>query len=314
MKKNKGIFCLSLDMELLWGRHDKKYVGRFITRAQKERDIVKKLLSIFQKYEVAATWAIVGHLFLSSCRRVNGVVHAEINRPYYPWYTKDWFAKDPGTNNNKDPEWYGPDMIDLIRSNPIQEIASHSFSHVIFGHSGCSQQCADDEISQCVALAKRKGITLRSFVYPRNSVGHLPLLKKYGFTNYRGENSRYQIPYLGQQLRTGEYFLPFPPKVYQPTKKDGLVNIPESLYFFSARGVRRHIPNGLRLKKIRRGIDEAILKGAVFHLWTHPTDFADETENLLSVFEQVISYAKSKQKAGKLSILTMGQIAEQVRP
>lgn len=310
--KNKGVFCLSFDMELLWGRHDKQYVDRYIGRADKERAIVRRLLQLFEKYDVAATWAIIGHLFLSSCRRSGNSIHPEIARPSYPWYAKDWFAKDPGTNISKHPNWYGADIVDLIRSHPKQEIGSHSFSHIIFGHPGCSSQCAEDEIVQCVSLAEKKGIKLRSFVFPRNRVGHLSLLKKFGFTSYRGENTRYQFLFLGSRLRTGDYFLPITPKVYKPQRSNGLVNIPESLYFFSARGIRRYVSKGIRFKKIKQGIDEAIVKGAVFHLWTHPTDFADDTERLLLEFEEIMKYVSAKEKEGKLSVLTMQQIARQV--
>lgn len=295
---------------MVWGRHDRPYYKKFLWRARSEREIIKRLLSLLEKYSIPATWAVVGHLFLASCSPEKTIKHPEITRPTYRWIEKDWFYPDPASSVKENPEWYGPDILRLIKRFPLQEIGSHSFSHIIFGDPGCSKQCAEDEIELCVTLAKKMKIKLASFVFPRNSVGYLSLLKKYGFSSFRGENPRYRIPFIGSNLRTGEYFLSIPPAVFEPKEVEGLVNIPESLYFPSARGVRRYLPNLFRFKKIQQGIDQAIKQQAVFHLWTHPTDFADDTERLLLVFKQVLHYANQKRKEGKLSVLTMQQIAQ----
>lgn len=307
----KAILCISFDTELAWGRHDLPYYKKFLWRARSEREIIKRLLSLFEKYSIPATWAVVGHLFLASCSPEKKVKHPEITRPTYRWLEKDWFSPDPAASVTNNPEWYGPDIVRLIKRFPLQEIGSHSFSHIIFGDPGCNKQCAEDELALCVALAKKMKIRLVSFVFPRNSVGHLILLKKYGFSSFRGENPRYSTPFIGSTLRTGEYFFSIPPAVFVPKQVKGMVNIPESLYFPSARGIRKYLPDVFRLKKIKQGIDQAIRQEAVFHLWTHPTDFADDTERLLRVFEQVLQYAYLKREEGVLSTMTMEQIAKE---
>ena len=59
---NKGVFCISIDLELLWGRKDLNHEN-FIWQVKKERAIINKLLEIFKKYKIPATWAVVGKLF-----------------------------------------------------------------------------------------------------------------------------------------------------------------------------------------------------------------------------------------------------------
>src|SRR5581483_5783091 len=176
----KGTFCLSFDVELLWGRHDINYKD-FIARVEKERYIIDSLLAILNKYHVSATWAFVGHVMLEECQKHNGQKHPEIIRGNFPWVNKDWFDLDPCSTLKRYPTWYGKDILEKVKKVKSHDIGSHSFSHVQFGNPGCSTKCAESEVKKCVEIAKRNNIQLRSFVFPYNSVGHLDILKKYGF-------------------------------------------------------------------------------------------------------------------------------------
>lgn len=268
LPQNKGIFCISIDTELLWGRWDLNYQP-FIARARKERVIIKNLLELFKKYNIPATWAIVGKLF---------------TRP------------PKSTKNAK--LWYAPDLIQMIREYPDQEIASHSFSHIIFNQ--CSNQQAENDIKNCVKVAREQGLKLTSFVFPRNKIGHLEILKKHGFTSFRG-----------QDLRNWELLFHSTPPVYGVKIESGLVNIPGSMYFVSARGLKYFIPPGLRRFKAKLGIDKSIKEKKVFHLWVHPVDFTDNTESLFAEFEEILKYAQERINLKLLESKTMREIAKE---
>lgn len=188
-----------------------------------------------------------------------------------------------------DPLWYGLDTINEIKKHKNQEIGSHSYSHELF--SKISKSEAEKEIEKC------KGP--KSFVFPRNKIGHFDVLKKFGFVCYRGGDKR-----------NWELFFPGRPPVYEPFKNHGLLNIPGSLYFVSARGARKYIPYGLRLLKSILGIESAIAEKKVFHLWFHPIDFANNSEALFKEFGEILKFATQKRKEGLLEIKTMKQIAE----
>ena len=84
------------------------------------------------------------------------------------------------------------DILCSIRSaQPKHEIACHSFSHIILGDPGCSAQCAEADISECVKTAEDLGVCLSSFVFPRNSEGYKSILRKYGFRIYRGSGNEW---------------------------------------------------------------------------------------------------------------------------
>lgn len=309
----KGIFTLSLDFELIWGTADLG-LENFKSLCKIEREIViARLLELFEKYEFSATWAILGHLFLDKCS--GG--HPEITRPNYSWTKEDWFAHDPGGVETDQSIHLGKSLVDKIRNCSIpQEIGSHSFSHIVFGDVGCSNKTAESEIAECVRLADEQGIKLKSFVFPRNEVGYLDVLRKYNFACYRGvEPNWYENRQISESLRRGLRLLDVlraaaPPVVLPEKAKEGLWNIPGSAIFFPMHGFRRHIPMSLRVKRCLKGLKNAANEKKIFHLWFHPTNMVDEMEKMFAGLEEILQYASDLREQGRLDFLTMGQICE----
>jgi peptidoglycan/xylan/chitin deacetylase (PgdA/CDA1 family) len=272
----KGTLCISFDVELLWGRHGGNWLP-FEQRANRVRPVIKKLLQLFKKYEIPATWAMVGHLF----------------------YT-----------NDKLPSLYAPDIMQSISRVKDQEIGCHSLFHTDFKSPFCTKERAEMEIKECVRLAKTKKISLKSFVFPYNAVDHLDILTKYKFTCYRGDDQYSVHSPIKKLALLFDLFTPTGSPVYIPQKKNGLVEIPGSFYFLSARGYRKYIPRGVRYRKAKAGIDRAIKEKKIFHVWTHPIDFTEGSDILLYDFECMMRYASKLRSDGLLQIKNMGQIAQ----
>jgi len=246
----KGVFIISIDLELLWGRKNMDQ-NIFIPKVKKERKIIKKLLALFKKYNIPVTWVLVGKLY-----------------------------------ENKHPLWGGKDIVKWIKKEKIHELGSHTYTHEIF--TEISREKADEEI---------KNNRSKSFVFPKNRIKYLDLLKKYNFKFYRGKDkSQYEL------------LIPRVPPTNIPKKVNGLTEIPSSIYLVSDRGIRKYIPKGLRFFKSKLGINKAISRKEIFHLWFHPIDFADNTESLIKEFEQILKYADKKRKEGLLKITTMDHI------
>lgn len=295
----RGTFCISIDVELLWGVRD-MLSSDYEKSAMKVRQNIVRLLELFEKYNISATWAIVGHLFLDSCSIENGKKHPNITRPKYSWHKEDWFKLDPATNIKKNPLWYGKDIIEMISKKKNQEIGSHSFSHLLYGMNGCSKKAAEDDIKECINLAKQYNLTLRSFVFPRNIEGHKNVLKKNGIRVYRGNDP---LPFKGL-LQKAYLLFAFLLHLTPPTSKpyydkQGLLNIPGSMIYLSRDGLRKFIPMSARVHKAYKGIDDAIKHDRVFHLWLHPINFGNNTEEMLFSLEKILKYAN------KTSIMNM---------
>lgn len=309
----RGVFTLSLDFELIWGTLDLFGPTKFRAACELEREVVvDRLLDLLVEFEIPATWCIVGHLFLDSC---DGR-HAEIARPRHAWVQRDWFTHDPSSDTTRDPLFYGGDLIAKIRACPVsQEIGSHSFSHVIFGDAGCSRETAESEIATCVRLAREQGIELRSFVFPRNQIGHLDVLRNYGFTCYRGPEPHWyeqrgypelikRLAHLWQVVTAAR-----PPVVLPEYVSPGIWNIPGSMIYFPMHGFRRYIPLSRRVCRAIKGIDAAARERRVFHLWFHPTNLADEMEAMFRGLRAICARARQLREEGALDFLPMGALA-----
>ncbi|MFV0389612.1 MAG: hypothetical protein ACK5NT_12750 [Pyrinomonadaceae bacterium] len=317
MNSQPGIFALSLDFELIWGTADKKS-KHFENACKIERDfVVDRLLQLFQKHDISATWATVGHLFLDNCEPVDGIKHPEIERTNFSWLDEDWFFHDPGGSECDGSIHLARSLVEKIRDFPVyQEIGSHGFSHIILGDSETREETVKCELHASVKAAKELGIELKSFVFPRNIVGDVGLLREAGFTNYRGvEPNWYEVNRVPQKLkrilRLVDVVAAVTPPVVEPEIREcGIVNIPGSMLYFPSHGKRKYIPNSRRVIRAKKGIMKAAIEGRIFHFWFHPTNMVDEAEQMFSGLDLILQYVSELREKGILENLTMGEIAE----
>jgi hypothetical protein len=302
MELNRGVFTLSLDFELIWGRMDLFGPEAFREACERERSLVfDRLLALLDEFEVPATWCVLGHLMLGSCATVNGRKHPEIVQPRHAWYQGDWFANDPCGDEQAFPIFYGRSLVErLLGCETPQEIGCHSFSHVIFGDNGCSRETADSEVRACVELARELGLSLRSFAFPRNKVGHLDVLREHGFTCFRGHEPMW---------REGGGVTIRRPPVTLPTRTQGLINIPASMEYAPTHGKRRLIPGPRGMTGALRGVERAVRERRLFHLWFHPTDLANRSESMFEGLRAVFEDVASRRERGELEILPMAELA-----
>lgn len=320
MKLEKGIFTISLDFELIWGTLDLFGTEGFDEACKVERrEVIDRLLELFNEFEISATWCTVGHLFLEDCRSDENIKHPEIIPPQHKWHQGDWFIHDPCNNEAASPLFYGKSLVEKIINNPVkQEIGSHGFSHVIFGDEGCSVETARSEIAECVRVAKNFDLDLSSFAFPRDQVGHLNVLKEYGFTSYRGQIPKWYEEGENRNILkrlahfTDVLLATTPPTVMPSYTPDGLWNIPGSMIFFPMHGVRRHIPMSLRVKRAVKGLREAVSRKRIFHLWFHPTNMAYGIDQMFDGLRQIIQSADKLREQGDLEILTMSEIVNSI--
>lgn len=312
----KGVFVLSLDTELAWGCcFDKSKLKQNTPYFIKARENISALLNLLERYNISATWAVVGHLFLSSCQPVNGVKHPEIVRPKYSWFHGDWFDCDPCSSIESDPVWYGRDIVETIKNCKIpQEIGCHTFSHIIVDDPGCSQHCFNSELKLCRDLADGLGIDLKSFVFPKNKSKYLDSLAANSFIAYRGEKQYWyrKPPALLQYIAYAiDRFLLFTPPVSSPTK-EACWNIEESYFWGHCDGAWKFLPITYRVKQAKMGIDKAARQAQVFHLWFHPFNLATAPNRLLKGLEEVFRYVNRIREESKIENLTMGALVEKL--
>jgi len=198
--------------------------------------------------------------------------------------------------------YYGKDIVEKILASPVKhEIGYHSFSHVLF--SECSREVAEAEIKKGVELAKDFGITLRSFVFPENKIGHIDLLKKYKFKIYRGENrGRYDLNQniLIRKFNGGIDKIIAPPA--EPKWMDGIWEIPSSMFFCDPQ-IKFSV-----LLRAKLGLSRAIKSKKIFHIFLHPHNLL-MYPSLKDDLDKFLRIVAKKRDEGKIEVMTMGKLA-----
>ena len=315
----RATFVLSIDTELVWGSFDHVRPADFEARHPDERGVIREILGLLDKHDIAATWAIVGHLFLADCTRgEDGRPHPGMPRPDFAWFHGDWYGADPCSNRAAQPLWYGDDVVDAIVAAPTRhEVGCHGFSHAVFGDPGFDASAAAAEIDECRRLAGLRQIELRSFVFPRNREGHHEVLGERGFVAVRGADPSWTRRLPGRMGRLAgllDQALAIAPPVSIPREiRPGLWDLPGSMILMERTGLRRLIPVSARVRKARRGLRRAVSEGAVFHLWFHPFNLAPDRQAMLGALDQILADVARLRAAGRIDVRTMGQLASELQ-
>ena len=298
---NRAVFVVSIDTEMAWGLNHKPHTPYSYPS---ERADLARLVELFDRWNVPATFAIVGHLMLSDCEAVDGRKHPEVLRPDYDWLPGDWFDLDPCSNSTVDPDWYAPDLLPLVAgAEADHELASHGFSHMMAGEVGCSREAYDSELRAAVAAAEAHGITLRSFIFPRNSYGHVDLLADHGFVAYRGPRS---VPPVGGLGKVRDKLFGSERTTVRPIREDGIWNLPASMLLTVESRPRTW---RLWLRQVERRLSQTVEQRAMFHLWFHPHDLRDRTDDTFEALERLCRRVDAYRRDDRIEAVTMGGLA-----
>jgi hypothetical protein len=278
----RGVFCISIDLELGWGYVDKPTAEHMRLVQRLERTVIGRVLEIFGKHEIPATWATVGRL-----------LEREAELPDQP------FAHVPAES------WYAPDVLDQIHNaRPEQEIGSHSYAHIIYSKATREQAAAD--LDSAARVHKAHGLEFVSFVYPDNKVNHVDLLGARGIKVFRTGASTETLSRLGRLGRAMDKFLPTAPGTVRPIlHENGLVELVGCLPLIGRNGIRRLISPGVVLHKVRCGLDAAARSKSVFHFWFHPHNFYFGMETQFKLLAAIAALAAEMRRKRMIHIWPM---------
>ena len=320
MKPQGGVFTVSLDFELYWGVRDKRTVEQYRTNLHGVRQAVRRMLDVFAAYGVHATWATVGFLFFDDLTHLKQNIPSRVPRyrrarlsPY------DYIA---GADAPDDTYHFAPDLLELIQSHPGQEIGTHTFSHYYCLEPGQTLADFKQDIAAAIAIARSKGISLASLVFPRNQWNpkYLSVLAELGVQCYRGNESGWirqasvgkGPSRLERALRlTDNYVNLFGHNTYELadcTKQ-------RPFNFTSSRYLRPYAKNtafldALRLRRVTQAMNDAARNGRIYHLWWHPHNFGVETEQNIAFFKKIADHFRRLQKRYGMQSLNMGELCQ----
>ena len=298
---DKPVFTISLDMELAWGfilHPEHKVLAKLYEAPERGRAAIDLLLKLLARFNIPATWAVVGHLFL------NPSEGQELVSQEMPAFREGWLDWNFYNSISANPLYHGKDIVEKILASPVKhEIGLHGFFHISFAR--CSREVARAEVELGVKAANRFGISPKSFVFPRDEVGHVDTLIEREFKIYRTEQSlRWKE---GQNLFVRRFNQAIVDRINTqpvlPSDIDGILQFPSSMFYCNPR-----FPFTLPLQA-RLGLSRAMRTNKVFHIWLHPHNLLlyKQPEKSLETFLKLVA---QKRDAGKLTVMTMGELVD----
>ncbi len=310
-KLEKGAFICSIDTELAWGSaHREKDPTEYEhwNAYSRARGTVDRLLEIMDRYEIRATWAFVGRLLIDPRDEATNALYPDNPQPGARYFTKDRLADQSFVDH-----WYAPELLDKVKAAQSEhEIGSHTFSHLVAGKDGYTDEGFDHDLEAAQQHASRIGVEpLRSLIFPQNRIANVPFAAKHGFTSFRSvpRSRTSRLPSVPRRFfQRLDAYLPFPPDVSHAKRTEGIWELPATYYYRHGGGWARWQSNYVRTAKLKAGLRRAADRKAMFHVWFHPYDIASDPERLLPPLEKMCAEAAKLRDTGRLDNLTMGQV------
>ncbi|GLC89774.1 polysaccharide deacetylase family protein [Lysinibacillus piscis] len=316
-----GGLVISLDFELNWGVHDTNSYGQYHQNIYGVRQALPRILALFEKYKIHATWATVGLLFAESKAEMAHYLRCipvKYEKMQYAAYSQ---LVKVGENEQTDLLHFGQSLIKKIKQTPYQEIGSHTFSHFYCLENG------QTESDFCADLHATKMITegyvppMKSLVFPRNQVNtqYFKACQEAGFVCYRG-NERHSL-YAPQPFTkksrllgvmkwldsyvnlTGQHLL-----MLEEIQQEPFMNIRASAFL---RPYCRplHFFEGFKIKRIKESMETAAKTNTFYHLWWHPHNFGKHIERNLAMLEELLHHYQHLHKRYGFQSYTMYEVA-----
>lgn len=312
---------VSLDFELFWGVQDCMSMKNYQSHILGARDAIPRMLALFQRHGIHATWAIVGCMFAKDEEELIEYLPDEEDRPSYVNSRLSSYNCIGLTDKSETIRkcFYAQDLIEEIAAVKGQEIGSHTFSHFYCREAGQTVAQFEMDMRAARKIAEAHGYRLTSAVFPKNQSTEecKAILKKLGFTAYRDEENdwihkRIRNRTLLRGFRLADVYFPLTGQGgYIPRNENGIVNLAGSrMYkpFFKPLGFMEK----WKLIRIKRQMLHAAKNGLTFHLWWHPHNVGVKTDFHISQLEEIFSYYDELKGKYGMRSLNMQEAAREI--
>jgi peptidoglycan/xylan/chitin deacetylase (PgdA/CDA1 family) len=297
MNTRSSALVISLDFELFWGVLGAQSLAAYGGHVRGEWEAVPRMLALFRRYGVRASWATVGMLMCRDYEHWRSLCPAP--RPGYRQAALSPYAWDATVKRH--PElFFARPLVERILETPGQELATHTYSHFYCGEQGATARQFAADLACACELASDFGVRCQSLVFPRNQVAeaYLEVLPRFGIRAYRGNPDHFLYRrgdavrggVFGRAARFADGCLPVSGSQTAHAARCGkLINVPASLFLYPYSGRLRALAP-LRLARLKQAMSAAARSGGMFHLWWHPHNFGVETEKNLALLESLLRH------------------------
>lgn len=319
MKKN-GSFIISLDFELIWGVFDTVDLRKKEQYFLNTRKVIPQVLSLFEEYNIHATWASVGMLFNNDWTEWQKNI--PVGKPQYVSNSLSSYSYVKKINKTGNLDlFFAPEIIREINNCHGQEIATHTYSHYYCLEQGQDLESFKQDLSIALRLAKESGIEITSLVFPRNQINseYLKVCADLGINNVRSNPDTWYWEDTNKDglktkiVRTADAYLPLGKKTYAYSDLIPLTGLPlkqKASRFF--RPVESNsLLRKLKINRIKKEMEYAARNGEIYHLWWHPHNFGEKPKESIKDLKVLIHHfveLRSKFGIQSLNMMELGNI------
>lgn len=330
--KDIGAFVISLDFELMWGMFDKVTEEDYDDSLRGVHMAIPRLLSLFKEYDIHATWATVGMLTAYHTAELVELTPLFNERPIYlrpELSAYEHFHKFKEQIDSAPDIYLAPELVEMIKDTPHQEIASHTFSHYYcLEEKKEGQDETETFTADALAIQKafdRFNVKPTSMVFPRNQWTNeaLHVLKRLGYVAYRGTEDHFlyrartdedQTNLIIRSLRLiDSYFNLSGHHTYKLSQVNDSVaelkNVPASRFLRPYSKLLAPLQS-LKLKRIKNSMTRAAKRGEIYHLWWHPHNFGTNQAQNFKILEAILKHYQYLNKRYFWESANMSEVAK----
>lgn len=316
-----GSITLSVEIELGWGVHDLTAPDRYSSLSRTrdpETETLEKFLDLCEKLTIPVSFDVVGHLFLDGC---TGNHHGP--------HTSGWFSNDPGTDVDRDPLFYAPDLVDRIAAVTVEhELCTHTFSHVLC--DSVPRDVLEWELELAATVHADRGFPRpESLVPPRHRPVRNSVVREHGIRTVRvpihdpPTNAADRLAGMGRSLSR---LIGRSHPVCLPRTVNGVVETYSTLEpsltapFLPAgqdpahpalRAIGLDRRQRLQRRYLREGLEATVEADSFAHFWTHLFNMSNEEQ--WPPVESFLRAIARRRDQGSVEILTMDALPDRVR-
>jgi len=320
LKMKNGVLTISLDFEMYWGLRDKRTISEYQENLKNVKNVIGRMLELFNKYDVHVTWSTVGLLFAKDIEELKELLPG--NKPSYDNHKLSPYDYISDSNTLESYCHFAPEIIDQIRSYQNQEIGTHTFSHYYCLEKGQTVEQFASDVEAAIEIAKKKNIKIKSLVFPRNQWNneYLSVLGEYGITSYRGNEKGWLYKatngsdekVIRRALRLLDSYINITGANTYNLKSIGTekpFNIPSSR-FLRPVSKKFFLFENLRKQRIIKSLKQAAKSKEVFHLWWHPHNVGVNIDDNIKLLDEILSSFSDMRKKYGMQSLNMEEISD----
>ncbi len=322
MEIKNGILTVSLDFELYWGLRDIRTIHEYEENIKGVKKAIEGILDLFDKYEIHATWATVGFLFAKNIEELKA--SSPTHKPNYHNTNLNPYDYIQNSDFLDACYHFAPELVERICEHKNQEIGTHTFSHYYCLEDGQTENEFSSDISSAIKIAKLKGISIESLVFPRNQWNreYLSVLNAHGIKSYRGNEKGWLYKAVDgkeeklsrRALRLLDAYVNLSGTNSYSIKSINTIkphNIPSSR-FLRPVSKRFFAFEGIRKRRIVNAVKQAAKNNEIFHMWWHPHNFGVNTDENIKFLGTILSSFSDMKKKYGMESLSMGEVSRLV--